>query len=224
MKAFLKLTLMSDATFGRGDGVPGLVDAEVEHDHNGLPYMRGRTLKGLLGEEAANVLFALRQFPSGTKLDLERWRESALQLFGRPSSTGDGNANLHVGDARLPDDLRAAIAADLAASSYNPADALNALTAIRRQTAMDESGVPDEGSLRAMRVILRGTPFVAALHFTKKPDDDDLALLAACVRALRRVGTGRNRGRGRVRAGLYTAQGEDVTGKHLAYFNKEVHP
>lgn len=220
MKAFLKLTLVSDATFGRGDGVPGLVDAEVEHDHNGLPYMHGRTLKGLLGEEGANILFTLGQFQP----DLERWQRAMLQLFGRPGSTEDGIANLHVGDARLPDDLRAAIAADLASSSYTPADALTALTSIRRQTAMDESGVPDEGSLRAMRVILRGTPFVAALHFGQKPGEDDLALLAACVKALRRVGTGRNRGRGKVTAGLYTAQGEDVTGKHLAYFEKEVYP
>lgn len=28
----LHLKLLSDATFGRGDGVAGLVDAEVEHD------------------------------------------------------------------------------------------------------------------------------------------------------------------------------------------------
>jgi CRISPR/Cas system CSM-associated protein Csm3 (group 7 of RAMP superfamily) len=220
----LKLTLLSDATFGRGDGVPGLVDAEVEHDHNGLPYLRGRTLKGLLGEEGANILFALEQFSSEAQLDLERWRRAAQQLFGRPGSTEDNNACLHVGDARLPADLRAAIAVDLGLKSpkYTPTDALDAITAIRRQTAMDESGVPDEGSLRAMRVILRGTPFVAALYFTEEPIEDTLALLSACVMALRRVGTGRNRGRGRVTARLYTAQGQDVTCKHLAHFEREV--
>jgi len=42
---YLNFTLLSDTTFGRGEGVPGLVDEEVEHDRYGLPYLRGRTLE-----------------------------------------------------------------------------------------------------------------------------------------------------------------------------------
>lgn len=55
----LQFDLRSAATFGRGDGVAGLVDEEVEHDGDGLPFLRGRTLKGLLAEECANILYAL---------------------------------------------------------------------------------------------------------------------------------------------------------------------
>jgi CRISPR/Cas system CMR subunit Cmr4 (Cas7 group RAMP superfamily) len=51
----LKIKLLSDTTFGRGDGVAGLIDQEVEHDANGFPYLRGRTLKGLLSEECDNI-------------------------------------------------------------------------------------------------------------------------------------------------------------------------
>ena len=57
----LTFTLLSDATFGRGEGIAGLIDREVEHDRFGLPYLRGRTLKGLVSEEADNVLFALER-------------------------------------------------------------------------------------------------------------------------------------------------------------------
>lgn len=32
MKLTLHLKLLSDTTFGRGDGVSGLVDQEIEHD------------------------------------------------------------------------------------------------------------------------------------------------------------------------------------------------
>lgn len=46
----IKIKLLSDTTFGRGDGVAGLVDQEVEHDQYGFPFLRGRTLKGLLSE------------------------------------------------------------------------------------------------------------------------------------------------------------------------------
>ena len=41
---YLKLTLQTDATFGRGDGIAVLVDVEVEHDQYGMPYLRGREL------------------------------------------------------------------------------------------------------------------------------------------------------------------------------------
>ena len=55
----LKITLKSATTFGRGDGVAGLVDREIEHDTNGFPFLRGRTLKGLLAESAENIVYAL---------------------------------------------------------------------------------------------------------------------------------------------------------------------
>ena len=218
----LKLDLKSDATFGRGDGVAGLVDAEVEHDRYGLPYLRGRTLKGLLSEECANMLFSIEHLvsPEG----LKRWYEAAQRLFGRPGSTLDDSASLHIGDARLPADLRTAVIDDLESRRppYNATDVLDSLTVIRRQTAMDSTGKPDKGSLRAMRVVLRETPFEAELHFVEPPSDDALALLAVCAMAVRRVGTGRNRGRGRVIVRLCNAQGDDITDTHSERFQQEV--
>lgn len=218
----LKLTLLSDATMGRGDGVAGLVDAEVEHDAYGIPYLRGRALKGLLAEECANILFGLQHFMDQN--GQRRWHAAAQALFGRPGSGLEDGAGLHVGDATLPPALRQAIIAEVQAGKYAADDVLASLTAVRRQTAMEEDGVPAEGSLRAMRVILRETTFEAGLSFAHTPTADELALLAACVCALRRVGTGRNRGRGRVRAGLCDAQGQDLTAQHLAHFEREVKP
>jgi hypothetical protein len=46
--------------------------------------------------------------------------------------------------------------------------------------------------------------------------------LAACVKALRRAGTGRNRGRGRIKAELYDDQGQPVTDEHFKDFQKAV--
>ena len=40
---WLKIDLLSDTTLGRGDGVAGVVDAEVQHDAYGLPYLSGKT-------------------------------------------------------------------------------------------------------------------------------------------------------------------------------------
>lgn len=208
------LTLRSDATFGRGDGVAGLVDEEVEYDPaTGLPFMRGRVLKGLLVEECANLLYAL-----GEKKRL--FANTALFLFGQAGSNLEDEAYLRVGPAQLPADLRQAVAADIEAKRLSSTTVLESLTTIRRQTAIDEmSGAPQKGSLRAMRAVIRHTVLIASLDFLRQPDDPDksYALLAACVASLRHAGTGRNRGRGRLKARLYS-QGEDCTDGYLSKF------
>lgn len=198
----LSFVLRSDATFGRGEGIAGLIDREVEHDSYGLPYLRGRTLKGLLSEEVDNLLFAL-----GGGNDLapdRRWLEARQALFGRPGSREQDRAIVHYGPAELPEALRATIRLTLEQhkDDLSRTDILELLTTVRRQTAIEADGAPAEGSLRAMRVILRNTPFSARLTAQRKLHDDELALLAAGILAFRRAGTGRNRGRGRLEADL----------------------
>jgi hypothetical protein len=217
----LKLTLLSDATFGRGDGVAGLVDVEVQHDRAGLPYLGGRALKGLLGAECDDILFSLsKALPA--QPERKRWQRAATRLFGQSGARLEGEALMRVGPAQLPQDLRTVLARDVEKETLTRAEILDMLTALRRQTAMDETGAPRKETLRTLRVILRGITFAAQLTFTQDPTADDLALLAATVKALRRVGTGRNRGRGRVRAELLTSTGETVTDAHLADFRKAV--
>jgi CRISPR/Cas system CSM-associated protein Csm3 (group 7 of RAMP superfamily) len=190
----LRFTLLSDATFGRGDGVAGLVDEEIEHDtFTGLPYLRGRTLKGLLVEECANILYALQRNPAYDALC-----QAARDLFGNPGSTLDDNGLLHIGHAQLPQTLRDAIATDVKAGRLSANDILESLTAIRRQTAIDDSGAPERESLRAMRVLLRDLPLQADLTSEAPISDHHRALLVACALGLRRAGIGRNRGRGRL--------------------------
>jgi len=197
----LSITLQSDATFGRGDGVAGLVDEEIEHDDRfGLPYLRGRTLKGLLVEECANILYALMRQGNPA---LEACEQAARALFGSPGSTLANDGLLRVGHAQLPAVLRRAVQEDVRGGRLNPAQVLESLTAIRRQTAVDEGGAPKRESLRSMRVLLRELTLIADLTFangaTFDLDSTELALLAACALGLRRAGTGRNRGRGRLK-------------------------
>lgn len=214
----LKLKLLSDTAFGRGDGVAGLVDVEVQHDAYGLPYLGGRALKGLLGAECDDLVFALDEMGQG-----ERWQAVADRLFGKSGATTEGQAILRIGPARMPDDLRAAIAWDVDSGRLTRAEVLETLTTLRRQTAMDPvTGAPRKETLRALRLILRGTTFVSRLTFLQEPSDDELALLAATVKALRRAGTSRNRGRGRLRAELLNDAGQPVTDTLFETFRKAV--
>lgn len=194
----IRITLKSAATFGRGDGIPGLVDREIEHDAHGFPYLRGKTLKGLLAESAENVVHSLSQFTANNK----EWKTAKEQLFGVGGRGLQERGSLHIGDAQLPAELREA------AKNWSKEDVLYSLTGIRRQTAINADGGPDHATLRSMRVLLPGITLEALIHFDQTPSDQQLQLLAAAVLDFRRAGTGRNRGRGWLKAEL--AGGADM--------------
>jgi len=206
----LELRLVSDATLGRGDGIAGEVDAEVQHDQYGFPYLGGRTLKGLLVQECADILAAI------SDQERQRWQDAAAYLFGRAGSTTADSGHLIVGDAMLPEGLRQWVRQDIEDRKLGRQDVLESLTAIRWQTAIDsETGVPKAHSLRSMRVVLRETLFRADIFFDESPVDDMLQsdarkLLAACAASLRRIGTGRNRGRGLVKTKLLDGGGKEL--------------
>jgi len=216
---YLEFTLQSDAIFARGDGIAGLVDVDVQHDIYGLPYLAGRTLKGLLVQECADILESLEQ--SG--VEIRRWEESASRLFGEP---GGKESLLAVGDAALPEDLSQAVTNEVKrdnSGAVTAAQVLDSLTTIRRQTAIDPSGVPVPHTLRSVRAIVRETPFRAELQFMVSPKDADLALLSVCVKALRRAGSNRNRGFGRLKeVKLLDENQRDITQTWADRFFKEV--
>jgi len=218
-KLYLKFTLDSDATFGRGEGVAGLVDEEVEHDEFGFPYLRGRTLKGLLVEEVANLLYALN-----LQENTRYWVTAADNLFGKSGTMTDETGILRVSDARLPKPLRDRVRHQKINNEGKPSrlDILESLTDIRRQTAMDETGRANDGSLRSMRVILRGASFEATLQFSRQPTETERALLGAATLAFRRAGTGRNRGRGALIADLLDESHANITPSTFKNLQKAV--
>ncbi|MCB0086235.1 MAG: hypothetical protein KDE47_35080 [Caldilineaceae bacterium] len=220
--------LLSDTTFGRGDGLAGLVDQEIEHDQTGLPFLRGRTLKGLLNEECANILYGVKQSLGDTAALAKEMQQAAQRLFGHSGSGIETQALFRYGNAQLPLSVRSTVklAVESPKNRLQSRDIIESLTAIRRQTALDEMGVPVRTSLRTMRVIIRQTPFVAEIVCEHHPQYDaakleqDLGLLAATIKAWRRAGTGRNRGRGRLQATLQNQTGADVTEQYFAYFHR----
>jgi CRISPR/Cas system CSM-associated protein Csm3 (group 7 of RAMP superfamily) len=204
------ITLKSASTFGSGSGVPGLVDREIEHNENGFPFLRGKTLKGLLAESAENITFALE--------DLQKksgWTKAKENLFGLGGAGLKERGILHIEDAQLPEALRAEILNE----NWENEDVLYSLTGIRRQTSINEHGAPDHATLRSMRVLLPGVTLEAKISFDREPSDMELQLLNAAVLDFRHAGTGRNRGRGWLKAELDDAQ---VTQKLFTAFGEAI--
>lgn len=208
LQLWLRFRLESDATFGRGDGIPGLVDRDVALDEYGCPYLHGRTLKGLLVESCADLLFVLGKSTG-------EWKAAADALFGLPGS-GHEQGILRLGHAQLPAALHAAIRREVDRNGQNSTigwtrqEVTASLTTIRAQTAVSSGGAPDPRTLRTMRVILRQTCFEAQINHLRDLTPTERALLAACVKGLRRAGTARNRGRGRLVARLEDPMNQNV--------------
>lgn len=244
---YLQFMIKSDAAFGRGDGVAGIIDSEVQYDDLGCPFLSGKEIKGILAQECAGILAGIQDE------DKQRqWKSSARRLFGQAGSTAEDTACLDIGDARLPEDLIKMLNADRAAELAKEiadmeiadknidkdtirrnvyrkfrAKVLSSLTTIRQQTAIDDvSGIAREHSLRSTRVIIRETPFTSRLEYHSsveaRESDADIALLAVCIAAFRRAGAKRNRGHGRLEAELLDDQSQTVQQKYLNNFAVEV--
>jgi len=203
----LCIELLSDASVSRGEGVPGLVDSEVEHDASGLPFIGGKTLRGLLRDSWLSM--------SGQFTALAA---SALRIHGASGEALSESAVLRVGDAMLAAEVRAWVsyAVERKDSPLAPALVLEALTAIRSRTAESrESGAPERGTLRSSRVVRRGLRFWAKLSWLSgyQPTTEDVECLALSALATRHAGLGRNRGAGFIRV---TLDGDQVVTSLLA--------
>lgn len=206
----ITITLKSASTFGSGNGVAGLVDREIEHDEYGFPFLRGKTLKGLLAESAENVAFALEN-----EDETLPWHTAKHTIFGTGGAGLKERGILHIEDAQLPEALRA----EILKAGWKKEDVLYSLTGIRRQTSINEHGAPDHATLRSMRVLLPGVTLEANISFDREPSDMELQLLTSAVLDFRHAGTGRNRGRGWLSAELDDTQ---VTQKLFAAFGKAI--
>ena len=219
----LRIELESDTVFGSGSGMNSQIDIEVQHDQYGCPFLGGRALKGILQDECANILYSLAR-----QGRLAEWKNVARRIFGFSGSGYDAETAISFSNAELPQKLHAAIINEVKIGRVSAEEVLNSITAIRYQTAVDyKTGAARDKSLRSKRVIIRKTPFESHLKIDENSFEEKM-FLAACVKAFRRAGTGRNRGTGELTAKLLFGEEKmDITETFYEMFKarvKEVTP
>lgn len=195
----LHMELLSDATFGRGEGTAGEVDTEVEHDEFGIPFIGGKAVRGLLRD----TWLSMR--PHFAEL-----RKAGDRVFGPTKRFLDDDVGvLRIGDGLLKQEVRdwliAAATRAVERDCVSPAMILAACTDIRYQTAEDRlTSAPAAVTLRSSRVVLRTFAFEAPLTWRAGdgPKEDDMRVLAMATLATRHGGLMRNRGRGHLRISL----------------------
>lgn len=166
-----KIDFFSNWHCGSGLAAGADVDALVIRDSQGLPYVPGRTLKGLLREAVEKL------FPGNDSLDL---------LFG---ISGDMDSHqvgcLFFGNATLPDsESRYILENDLSLHLFQTF----------ASTAIDEkTGLADAHSLRKIETVI---PCILEGEILNVPEEG-VNLLKDAMAFIKRMGSGRNRGYGR---------------------------
>lgn len=187
----IHIELLSDTTFPQGEVRAGDIDVEVEHDELGLPFIGGRSLRGLL-RKAWRAME--RHFPQ-----LYPAAERVLEVGRDLGETG----RLRIGDALAGEAIRSAVARrSQGPIPLTPSTILEAFTSIRYQAAQDARGARCEA--RSARVVLRGFRFFADLYWLEDfaPGWDDLRVLSLAALATREGGWLHRRGRGQLRLTL----------------------
>ena len=160
---------------GSGLAAGADVDALVIKDNNGLPYVPGRTLKGLLRDAAST---------------LSDDKDTIGNIFG-VSGDEDGHktGSSFFGNATLP----------IAEYQYIVEQGLGPhLYQTFASTSIDENGIAKDNTLRKIETVV---PCKLEGEILNVPDGAE-GILADAMCFIKRMGTGRNRGYGRCKISI----------------------
>lgn len=185
--ARLRFELLGWWHAGSGYSRGGDADALVIRDPAGLPYLPGRTVKGLL-RDACRLVHTHQH----TGLP-DRWFGPPEPPPGQTEPPGRPSGELRFGDARLPETERAWFAGETHEA------ARRALFPTLAATALTEAGVAQPNSLRTIEV---APPLTLEAEITGPDDPAWVDELATAARLIRHLGSHRHRGLGRCRVTL----------------------
>jgi len=180
---------------GSGASGTGDVDAAIIRDAQGLPYLPGRTLKGLF-RDAARTLHTHQ--PEDT--------QDPRVLFGQEGGTSASPSGLlYFSDARMPLPFRQWEAAEAAQPAKNKT-IVAGLTETIASTALDANGIALDHALRKIEYAIPMS-LLAVISWEDSPDDQQrVQSIQKMASLVRRLGSNRHRGFGRCRVSASTLE------------------
>lgn len=168
---------------GSGHAGPGDIDAAIVRDRHQLPYLPGRTLKGLF-RDAAELWHAWN--PGSF--------DPALMFGSEEGTTEQPPGKLHFSDASLPSEFTSW------GDSLDPGkrDVFQGLVEVIASTAIDENGIAQDHSLRKLEAAIPMSLEASISWEEGGPDDATISRwLGDIATLIRRLGSHRHRGYGR---------------------------
>jgi CRISPR/Cas system CSM-associated protein Csm3 (group 7 of RAMP superfamily) len=211
----LQFDISSFWHIGSGRGRDAVLDAEVARNAQGLPYIPGKTIKGLL-RQAMTLLAEAKGQPLTHVIELFGSQVPAMAtVIDEQTDLGDANARnleagrynttpgcLWFGSAEMPQDWQ-----DWART--NPSAAAPTVQTLFRavaSTAIDERGVAREHTLRVAEVTVPMTLTSTVIGPAALSDGTNwVSLVSEALPFVRALGVRRRRGYGRVAVRLEKA-------------------
>jgi len=177
-----RITFHSDWHTGSGLSSGSDVDALVIKDKDNLPYIPGKTIKGLLKDAASDICGLTGENP-----DQSEFINSVFGFFDgkeKSESKVHTKATTFFTNACLSNELQKKVK-DNKLQHHFYRDLAS--------TAIDDEGIAKQGSLRRMEVTIPCTLSGEIFHIDAKYYND----IEKCMKMVKRLGVNRNRGLGR---------------------------
>lgn len=178
-----QITFFSEWHCGSGLSAGFGADLAVIRDGDGLPFIPGKTVKGLLRNAAQNLAELDQQ-------NKESWNDFIHTIFGRGGDTSAAHfipSDCFFSDAELPENIRHHLLS-------NPQQKRSLYREIS-STAIDHNGLAQEHSLRVLETVV---PLPMKARVAGFPDNiGQKNKLESCMKWIKRLGVHRNRGLGR---------------------------
>jgi len=180
MKIHYQIQFLSDWHCGSGLSSGAEADAEVLKDENKLPYIPGKTIKGLLKDG----LLEMPEISAGVdRKNIEKIFGHEIVKDGKVIGTENGSA--FFSNATLGIEEIKEITSTMADFMYRNI----------ASTAIEKTGVAEKGSLRTTEVCMPVT-----LHGTIDGiEEQETKIIIKAAKWVRHIGVKRNRGLGRCR-------------------------
>ena len=186
LKTTMILKMQSYWAVGSGKGGGNEVDNRIDRDSDGLPYVPGKMLKGLIKDacarlnQAGNTSYSFVNDIFGSSEENEGYKRTSTK-----------SGRIYISDARLSSGLRSALLEEKNVAAKDN------ITRNIYSTAIDEkNGTADKGSLRGYEVAVP-----MELHATLECDCDKAVfdcIKTAASKLVYAVGSHKSRGLGEV--------------------------
>ncbi len=179
-----QIRFLTDWHCGSGLTSGADVDALVIKDSNQLPFIPGKTIKGLFREAAEQIAIY--------EPENDKWAHFILTIFGKGTEKNKENeaqrSLSHFSNVVLSEYLQN----ELIKNADSKESLIPSLYRKIASTKIDENGIAAERSLRKVEVTV---PLVLYGKITDVKDEHK-AFLIKCAKYIKRMGTNRNRGLG----------------------------
>lgn len=184
---------------GSGLAAGADIDALVIKDKNDLPYIPGKTIKGLIREAVVDILYLnglIHQTSEKENTDKNEIRDAFIKTFGYSADSKNvEKGSCFFTNASIPTELSSIIIESMAQ---------NYLYRKQTSTAIEESGIAKDNTLRRVETvipcILEGTIYDIEDHIYQYIVDGS--------KMIKRIGLNRNRGLGRCKITISTERRE----------------